>query len=93
MTFIKLPLFLLFCLQVFAQSSTENDGYEIVRQDEKITMYERWTPYPGTTTKARQIKCIILMNTELGKAFANIYEDGKIQTWQKNILEYKITPK
>lgn len=93
LTLIKLPLLLLFCLQSFAQSASENDGYEIVRQDEKITMYERWTPYPGTTTNARQIKCVILMNTELNKAYANIYEDGKIQTWQKNILEYKITPR
>ncbi len=85
---------LLFCgLQPFAQSIGEDDGYVVVRQDEKITMYERWTPYPGTTTKARQIKCVFQSSAEMETVLALLYEDGKIQAWQKNILEYKIAPK
>jgi hypothetical protein len=91
--FLSIALFLFGPSGLLAQTSVENDGYEVVRQDEKITMYERWTPYPGTTTKSRQIKCVFYANTELTNMYAHIYEESKISTWQENILEYKITPK
>jgi hypothetical protein len=90
---ISVTFLLLFSQPSFAQTSTESDGFEIVRQDEKITMYERWTPYPGTTTKARQIKCVFHVQTDLDNTFAYIYEESKLRTWQENILEYRIIPK
>src|SRR5689334_15156661 len=85
--------FLLITCQLFAQTVAENDGYAIVRQDEKITMYERWAPYPGTTTDSRHIKCVFHANVELNKMLAHLYEGEKIKAWQENILEYVITPK
>jgi len=85
--------FLLVTCQLFAQSVAENDGYQIVRQDEKITMYERWAPFPGTTTNSRQIKCVFHSNADLNKMLAHLYEGEKIKTWQENILEYVITLK
>src|SRR5688572_15141035 len=91
--FISVPLFLFITSQLLSQSVTEKDGYEVVRQDEKITMYERWTPYPGTTKNSRQIKCVFHTNTDINTIFAHIYEEAKINTWQENILEYKITPR
>lgn len=90
---IKLPLFFLIWSELLAQSVSKNDGYEIVRQDEKITMYERWTPYPGTSKDSRQIKCVFYANSDLSTMFAHIYEEAKIKTWQENILEYRITSK
>lgn len=84
-------IFLSMASRLIAQ--TENNGYEIVRQDDKITMYERWVPYPGTTTNSRQIKCVFDVNTDLTSMYAFIYEEAKINTWQSNILEYTITPK
>ena len=91
--FISVVFFLFVTSLLFAQSATENDGYEVVRQDEKITMSERWTPYPGTTTSSRQIKCVFYTNTDINTIYGYIYEDSKISTWQENILEYKIIPK
>jgi hypothetical protein len=82
-----------FCLEVLAQATADQEGFEVVRQDEKITMYERWAPFPGTTINSRQIKCVFQTSTNLSNMLAHIYEDGKIQSWQKNILEYKITPR
>jgi hypothetical protein len=90
---ISVTLLLLHSQASFAQTVSENDGFEVVRQDKKITMYERWTPYPGTTTKARQIKCVFHVNADLANAYAYIYEESKVRTWQDNILEYKIIPK
>jgi len=90
---ISIVLFMVIGYQLSAQSVKADDGYEIVRQDEKITMYERWTPFPGTDTKSRQIKMVFHTNSDLSKIYAFIYEDSKISQWQDNILEYKITPK
>ena len=92
MRILSLATLVLVCSQLSAQSA-ENGAYEVVRQDEKITMYERWAPYPGTTTDSRQIKCIFQANVELTKMLSYLYEDAKIKTWQENILEYVITPK
>ena len=78
---LSIALFVLASSGLSAQSAAENDGYEVVRQDEKITMYERWTPYPGTTTNSRQIKCVFYANTELTNMYAHIYEESKISTW------------
>jgi hypothetical protein len=86
--------FILFCVpQLFAQSETEKEEFVVVRQDEKITMYERWIPYPGTTTNARQIKCVFHATTTLNNMFATIHEGVKIKEWQKNLIEHKIIPK
>jgi len=90
---ILVDLFLFVSSQLLAQSFTENDGYEVVRQDEKIIMYERWKPYPGTTTDSRQIKCVFHTNTHINNIYSHIVEESKIRTWQENILEYKIIPK
>src|SRR5688572_8557544 len=90
---ISVVTFLFVACQLSAQSVAQNDGYEVVRQDEKITMYERWTPYPGTTTNSRQIKCVFHTNSDINNIYAHIYEESKISTWQENILEYKIIPK
>ena len=90
---ITIMTFLLLAGWVSAQSASENDGYEVVRQDDKITMYERWTPYPGTSTNSRLIKCIFYARSDPANMFAHIYEEAKIKTWQENILEYVITPK
>ena len=71
---ILVDLFLLVSSELLAQSVTENDGYEVVRQDEKIIMYERWTPYPGTTIDSRKIKCVFHTNTEINNMYAYIFE-------------------
>jgi hypothetical protein len=91
--FIALVSFLFITCQLSAQAPAETDGYTIVRQDEKITMYERWLPYPGTTISSRQIKCVFQANVEPSKMVGYLYEEAKIKTWQENILEYIITPK
>lgn len=85
---------ILFCaLSLSAQPKAVNDDYTLVRQDEKIMLYERWAYFPGTTTKSRQIKCVFHAYTNLDNMFAYIYEEAKIGSWQKNIIEYKIIPK
>ena len=85
--------FLLTEQPLVAQSEPEKDEYVIVRQDEKITLYERWTPFPGTATNARQVKGVFHVVTSLNNMFATIHQEAKIKAWQKSIVEFKFIPK
>ncbi len=86
------PIFLLI-MHIRAHSQPEGEGYAIVRQDEKITLYERWTPFPGTSTNARQIKGVFEVAVSLPDMYSVIHNEQKIKAWQENILEYKFIPK
>lgn len=85
--------FLFAVQQLVAQSEPGKEEYVVVRQDEKITLYERWIPYPGTSTNARQVKGVFHVITSLNNMFATIHEEAKIKTWQKSIVEFKFIPK
>jgi len=88
-----LALILLITVQLPVQSQSDGEGYEVVRQDEKITLYERWTPFPGTSTNSRQIKGVFEVAVTLTDMYSAIHNEQKIKAWQENILEYKFIPK
>jgi hypothetical protein len=88
-----LILILVIPIQLLAQSNSGLEEFEIVRQDERITLYERWTPFPGTTTSARQVKGVFEVATSLADMYSAINNEQKIKAWQENILEYKFIPK
>jgi hypothetical protein len=41
-------LLLLITFFTYGQTSAPKDDYEIVRQDEKVFLYEHWADFPGT---------------------------------------------
>lgn len=78
---------------VYSQSAPQNEEYEIVRQDERIFLYERWADFPGTTTKARGLKVVFSVATTLDKMMSMVTEESKLKEWQKNLAEFKRYPK
>jgi hypothetical protein len=88
-----LALILLISQLLSAQSQSSTDGYEVVRQDERITLYERWTPFPGTSTDSRHIISTFEVDVALTDFYSAIRTEQKIKAWQENILEYKFIPK
>lgn len=93
---MRLYLFALLVLSncyAYAQAAPAKDDYEIVRQDEKIFLYERWTDFPGTTTKARALKIVFTVNVTPDKMIPVITEQAKLKEWQKNLEEFKSYPK
>lgn len=89
---IFLTALILLLLRLPAQSQFTEDGFEIVRQDEKITLYERWTPFPGTSVNARQVKGVFEVRASLTNMNNAINNEQKIKSWQENIIEYKFIP-
>lgn len=85
------PLVLLNCY-AYSQTPPAKDDYEIVRQDEKVFLYERWADFPGTTTKARALKIVFTVGVTQEKMVSVITEEKKLKEWQKNLAEFKIYP-
>jgi hypothetical protein len=79
-------------MSLSAQAQPVEDGFEIVRQDAKITLYERWTPFPGTSIKARQVKGVFEVGVTLTDMYNTIHNEQEIKSWQSNIIEYKFIP-
>src|SRR5690349_17266089 len=77
---------------LLAQSKSTEDGFEVVRHDEKITLYERWTPFPGTSTNSRQVKGVFEVDASLADMYNAIHNEQKLKSWQENIIEYKFIP-
>jgi hypothetical protein len=91
--FYPLFLFLVVTFSTYAQTSPPKDDYEIVRQDEKIYLYERWGDFPGTTTKARALKIVFTAATTPEKMMTVITEEASLKEWQKNLGEFRGYPK
>lgn len=92
MRFLLLPFLVLLNCYAYSQTSPAKDDYEIVRQDEKVFLYERWTDFPGTTTKARALKIIFTVNVTPDKMIPVITQEAKLKSWQKNLEEFKSYP-
>lgn len=91
---ISLLFLFSFVIQItYSQPIPAKDGYDIVRQDGRIFLYERWADFPGTTTKARGLKVVFSVATTLDKMMSIITEEANLKAWQKNLAEYKRYPK
>jgi hypothetical protein len=82
MRLIRIFVLLLVPCYAYAQTSSAKD-YEVVRQDERIFLYERWADFPGTTTKSRGLKVIFTVSATFEKMLAMVTEEAKLKEWQK----------
>lgn len=93
MLYRKFIWFILFAsVPGFLDAQETEPEYEVVRQDEKIILYERWTLFPGSTVNSRQIKGIFQTTASLEEMFAAITNEAKIKEWQSHIVEHKHIP-
>ena len=81
------------CCFAYTQSTPVQDAYEIVRQDERIFLYERWTDFPGTNTKSRSLKIVFSVAATPEKMLQVVTEEARLKEWQKNLAEFKNYPK
>lgn len=89
---ILLVLFFVGGCTLLTIAQKENPDYEVVRQETKITLYERWTDFPGTTTKARDLKIVFYAAATPEKMLTMVTEEANLKAWQKNLQEYKVHP-
>ncbi len=85
-------LFLLGQLQVAAQNDPE--GFQLLKKEERIAIYERWVFYPGTNppVKAREVKGEFRINSTIFEILSIIKDETKIKYWQKHVSKFKVYP-
>jgi hypothetical protein len=78
----------------FSQSDSQN-GFELVKEDNNIFIYERWVMFPKSNppTKAREVKGVFHVNSTIQDAIALMKDEKKIYDWQKHVSEFKVYKK
>jgi hypothetical protein len=97
---INSTLFVLSCLLLTSivcrgqDDSPENKGFELIKEKDNISIYERWVTFPKSkpAVTAREVKSIFYANTTVEKAFALLKNEATIKQWQSHVSKFKIYP-
>ena len=81
------------CINSSAQRDT-HDGFELVREEGDMRVYERWVTFPKSDPPitAREVKSEFHVNTDIDAALSLIQDESKISKWQKHVSEFKVYP-
>lgn len=76
---------------VWAQEKPK-DGFQLVKEDKNIFIYERWTIFPKSNppVKAREVKGEFKVKSTVADAIALIQDEKKITEWQTHVSEFKV---
>jgi hypothetical protein len=76
-----------------AQTGTHN-GFELVRDEDNILVYERWVTFPNSNPRvtAREVKSEFFVPGDIHNAVALMQDESKIPVWQKHVSEFKVYP-
>lgn len=83
----------LFCsLIVFVASAQDNEGFELVRREGDISIYERWItlPHSNPPVQAREVKGEFTYSNTVFEGLRLIQNEQKIGKWQSHVSEFKV---
>ena len=71
-----------------------HDGFELVRNDDNILLYERWVTFPKSNppVTAREVKSEFYIKADMHDALALMRDESRIGDWQKHVSEFRIYP-
>ena len=75
----------------FSQTGT-HDGFELVRDEDGILVYERWVTFPNSNpaVTAREVKSEFHVRSDIHRALRLMRDEAYIKSWQKHVSEFKI---
>jgi len=80
-----------FCLLPSALAQ-DKEGFELVKKEGGIAIYERWITLPTTNppVKTRELKCEFYYNNGLYAGLHLLRNEKMIQQWQPQVSEFRI---
>lgn len=77
--------------QALAQN-TENEKFDLVKEDPPVFIYERWITFPGKVpaVKAREVKGEFQIRASMYKILSIIKDESKLKQWQKHVSKFKV---
>lgn len=84
----------LFAGQAYVSGQVNNDGFELVRNEDSILVHERWVTFPGSDppVTAREVKSEFFIRGNMHDALSLIQDESKIGVWQKHVTEFRVYP-
>lgn len=78
---------------VFGQTGT-HDGFELVRDEDSIRVFERWVTFPKShpPVTAREVKSEFFISTTIADALALIRDQERVPLWQSHVSEFRVYP-
>lgn len=69
-----------------------HDGFELVRDQDGILVYERWVTFPKSdpAVTAREVKSEFYVSSNIQHALSLIRDESQIKSWQKHVSEFRI---
>lgn len=89
---MRISIWLLYSLGTLTAMGQEKEDFKLVKKDERIFIYERWTIFPKSNppTKAREVKTEFTLIANLYDGLHLIQNESKIQDWQNHVSEFKV---
>jgi hypothetical protein len=80
------------CFVVFATNAQDNEGFELVKKDGDISIYERWITFTKVSppVEAREVKGEFFFNNNVYEGLRIIQDDALIERWQSHVSEFKV---
>lgn len=80
------------CYATLSAQTGTHDGFELVRDEDNIHVYERWITFPGSDPPviAREVKSEFFAKGEIRHALSLIRDQSKIGSWQKHVSEFEV---
>lgn len=79
---------------VLAQVPDDNEGFNLVKEKDNVSIYERWRFFPKTNppVEAREVKGVFYAKTDFNEALALLKDEKQIQEWQSHVSKFKVYP-
>ncbi|HEY0740620.1 MAG TPA: hypothetical protein VGD40_04125 [Chryseosolibacter sp.] len=79
---------------VLAQVPDDNEGFNLVKEKDNISIYERWRFFPKTDppVEAREVKGVFYAKTDFKEAVALLKNEKLIYEWQSHVSKFKVYP-
>ncbi len=75
-----------------ANGQSDPEGFQLLKKEERIAIYERWVFFPGSNppVKAREVKGEFLINSTIHEILAILKAEATIQVWQKHVSKFNV---
>jgi hypothetical protein len=92
MASMKINVLLFCCLVGLSATAQEKEGFELVKKDGDITVYERWIDYPNSNPpyKAREVLSEFYFNSTMYKGLRLMQDEEKIYRWQNHVTKFEV---
>jgi hypothetical protein len=76
------------------RGQNDPEGFELLKKEERISIYERWVFFPGSQppVRAREVKGVFLIRSTIYEILSIMKNESTIKVWQKHVSKFKVYP-